>query len=41
MSVDRGWQVDVHVLGLCLAFTVPPWRGLPGLGRWQGALAAR
>jgi hypothetical protein len=41
MSVDRGWQVDVHVLGLRLAFRLQPWRGLPRLSRRQGALAAR
>ncbi|WP_255469695.1 hypothetical protein [Mycolicibacterium sp. P1-18] len=41
MSVDRGWHVDVHVLGFRLAFTVRPWRGAPGLARRRGALAAR
>ncbi|WP_264043607.1 hypothetical protein [Mycolicibacterium hodleri] len=41
MSGNRGWHVDVHVLGLRLAFTVPPWRGLPGLSQGQRALAAR
>ena len=40
MSGNRGWHVNVHVLGLRLAFTVRAWRGLPGLGRRQQALAA-
>jgi len=31
-------RVDVHVLGLRLTFTIPPWRGMPGFGQRRGAL---
>jgi hypothetical protein len=33
MSGNRGWHVNVHVLGLRLTFTVRPWRGLAGAAR--------
>ncbi|MEU0494755.1 hypothetical protein [Mycobacterium sp. NPDC006124] len=40
MSDSRGLRIDVHVLGLRLAFTVRPWRTVSALGRRRRALAA-